>query len=207
MHWCFSSEKWIIIPKQRDNCQGELNLYQALGQRRWVKKRAGKVKGGLRGPTLLSSAFLSLTFPHKLRAQEKHTGLTFPLKPWKCPWQVLLSGDLIISELKSSFRTRKIDNEEKKKKCFHQCWQKTCQAKCFKEILLVINNHTYMLPHPHHHLHQLLASLLWLTSWKLWSYSLVECELTEESMVYEWRHQILKWYEYKKLWSENRLNG
>ena len=60
VHWCFSSEKWIIIPQQRDNCQGELNLYQALGQRRWVKKRAGKVKGGLRGPTLLSSAFLSL---------------------------------------------------------------------------------------------------------------------------------------------------
>ena len=34
VHWCFSSEKWIIIPQQRDNCQGELNLYQALGQRR-----------------------------------------------------------------------------------------------------------------------------------------------------------------------------
>ena len=51
--------------------------------------------------------------------------------------------------------------------------------------MLVINNHTYMLPRPRRHLHQLLASLLWLTSWKLWSYSLVECELTEESMVYE----------------------
>ena len=103
MHWCFSSEKWIIIPKQRDNCQGELNLYQALGQRRWVKKRGGEVRGGLRGPTLLSSAFLSLLFfPTNWEVKKKNTGLAFPLNPWKCPWQVLLSSDLIIRELPSS---------------------------------------------------------------------------------------------------------
>ena len=151
---------------------------------------------------------LSFTFPHKLRGQEKHTGLAFPLNPWKCPWQVLLSGDLIISELTSLLLGRgKLLMKKKKLHVSINADRKLVKQKCFKEILLVINNHTYMLPHPHHHLHQLLVSLLWLTSWKLWSYSLVECELTEESMVYEWRHQILKWYEYKKLWSENRLNG
>ena len=60
VHWCCSLEKWIIIPQQRDNCKRELSLCQAHGQRRWAKKRGGKVKGGLRGPTLLSSVFLSL---------------------------------------------------------------------------------------------------------------------------------------------------
>lgn len=69
-HFNFLSALVLFLRKMDYNTSAkrqltrELSLCQALGQRRWVKKRAGKVRGGLRGPTLLSSAFLSLSlFP------------------------------------------------------------------------------------------------------------------------------------------------
>ena len=83
VHWCCSLEKWIIIPQQRDNCKRELSLCQAHGQRRWVKKRGGKVRGGLRGPTLLSSVFLSLLlFPTNWEVK-KNILTNISLKPMK----------------------------------------------------------------------------------------------------------------------------